>query len=614
MKLSSIFSDGMILQRNKPIIISGSTNPSQNVQVQFLEKTYTTISDQNGDWSINLGEFQPGGPYQMDIEADDKIVIQDILIGDVWILGGQSNMEMKVGETLDLFSEEMKAVHKPFIRQFTVPQDYNFHGPTKFVESGSWINAIGTSVMDFSAAGYFFANEIYEKYGVPIGLIATAVGGSPIEAWISESTLREIGGYETELEKNKDDSYVASVKQSDEKRHVAWGKQLDDKDLGLLEGWYVDSFIPEGWKEIEVPGTWEHTELENLRGSVWYHYEFELPASMAEGQAKLSLGTIIDADVTYINGTLIGNTTYRYPPRRYPIPEGLLKPGKNTITVRVISTQTTGGFVIDMPYKISASDQEISLTGTWKYHIGAVTETLESATFFQYKPAGDYNGLTAPISEYPASGVLWYQGESNTGQPETYKKLFEAMVKDWRQHWPEIPFLFTQLANYDTGAPTNKNWAELREQQRLSLAIPDTAMAVTIDIGEYNDLHPQDKKTLGQRLALCARKLVYKEDIVYSGPLLKSMKVVENEVHLTFYHIGSGLVARSEQLNSFTICGEDGVFVPAKAIISGDKVIVHNEHIEKPLHVRYAWLDNPDNPNLYNKEGLPASPFTTESI
>ncbi|MFS0861913.1 sialate O-acetylesterase [Fredinandcohnia sp. 179-A 10B2 NHS] len=612
MKLSSIFSDGMVLQRNKPITISGYTNPSQNVHVQFLERTFSTTSDQNGDWSINLGQFEPGGPYQLEIEADDKIVIQDILIGDVWILGGQSNMEMKVKETLDLFSEEMKAVHQPFIRQFTVPQEYNFHGPTRFVENGSWINASGTSVMDFSAAGYFFANEIYEKYGVPIGLIATAVGGSPIEAWISESTLREIGGYETELEKNKDDSYVSSVKQSDEKRHVAWGKQLDEKDLGLLEGWYEESFIPEGWKEIKVPGTWEETELENLRGSVWYRYEFELPSSMTESEAILALGTIIDADNTYINGTLIGNTTFRYPPRRYPIPDGILKPGKNNITVRVISTQTTGGFVVDMPYKISANGQVISLTGTWKYRIGAVTETLENPTFFQYKPAGDYNGLIAPISNYSASGVLWYQGESNTGQPDTYKKLFEVMVNDWRQHWPEIPFFITQLANYDTGAPTNKNWAELREQQRLSLDIPNTAMAVTIDIGEYNDLHPQDKKTLGQRLALCARKLVYKEDIVYSGPLYKSMEILGSEIHLTFDHIGSGLVVRGKQLNSFEIA-EDGEFSPATAIINGDKVIVSNSHVTKPTHVRYGWLDNPDNPNLYNIEGLPASPFTTES-
>lgn len=618
MELSSIFSDGMVLQRNKKITISGKTKPFQNVNLVFLKKSYSTTSDQTGQWSIELDPLKPGGPYQMEIVADEKQIIQDILIGDVWVLGGQSNMELPTNRTLDLLYDELKAVHFPNIRQFTVPLNYHFPEPKNELTGGNWISATNNDLMKFSAAGYFFSKEIHEKYDVPIGLILTAVGGTPVEAWMSEETLRNLGGYESELEQNKNDDYIATVKWNDEERQNLWYKHLNDTDLGLKnEGWYSDSIQTKDWDEFELPNSWEGTQLEPIRGSVWFRSEFELPESMLRGVAKLALGTIIDADDTYINGTLVGSTGYRYPPRRYTIPEGLLRPGKNTITVRVISTQTTGGFVKDMPYKLIANGQEIHLQGSWKYKIGTRTETLEPQTFFQYKPSGLFNGMISPLRDYRVNGVLFYQGESNTGRPEGYRHLFQAMVDDWRKNWGlgEIPFIFTQLANLDT-SDDNNNWAILREEQRLSLGIPNTAMAVTIDIGEANDLHPQDKKTLGQRLALSARGLAYKEPIVYSGPLYRKMERIGQSIELFFDHVGNGLTARDAadgELRSFSICGADGEFVPARARIIGDKVVVQNDQIEEPFHVRYAWMDNPEEANLYNKEGLPASPFNTEN-
>ncbi|RXJ00256.1 sialate O-acetylesterase [Anaerobacillus alkaliphilus] len=618
MKLSSIISDGMVLQRNQQLNITGKTTYLHKVILTFLGKSYETTADNKGDWSITLEPLEPGGPFHMVIASEEeKKEINDILVGDVWVLGGQSNMELPVSRTLDLFLDEIKEVNQPFIRQYNVPQTYDFHEPKQELVGNVWMKATSDDIMKFSAVGYFFAKEIYEKNGVPLGLIMAAVGGTPIEAWISEKTLREIGGYEAELDLSKNDSYIASTKSSDQKRQDLWYQYLNENDPGLKNtGWFSTSHKATDWKAIEIPNSWKGTELEQIRGSVWFRKEVEVPASMLEGEAKLALGTIVDADETYVNGTKIGSTGYRYPPRRYHLPSGILKPGKNSITVRVISTQTTGEFIKDMPYKLMANGQELNLEGTWQYKVGVVTDTLESPTFFQYKPSGVYNAMIAPLKNYPMKGVLWYQGESNTNQPEGYTKLFHALVNDWRNNWQidEFPFIYTQLANFDPGeTEVSNNWAILREEQRKALEIPNTAMAVTIDLGQYNELHPQDKKTVGKRLALCARKLAYEEDIVFSGPIYQEIERVDNSIQLTLDHVGSGLAAKNGNLKQFTICGKDGIFLPATATIVDDKIVVSHEQISGPKHVRYAWANNPDGANLYNKEGLPASPFTTET-
>lgn len=672
MKLSSMLSDGMVLQRNATVMIWGTAESGRKVQVSFLGKEYGTTADSKGDWRVALEKLQPGGPYEMTISMEHQesiiqSVIRNILIGDVWVLGGQSNMELPVRRTLDVLAEEVENVNLPFIRQFAVPQTYNFHGPQHELpraehrdaaQGGEWIAATPEEVMNFSAVGFFFAKALYEKYQVPMGLIHAAVGGTPIEAWISEPTLRDIGGYEAVLERCKDDHYVSETKQRDEERNQLWYRQLNDTDLGLKEGWFHVSCDTSDWEDIQVPGSWSGSKLASVRGTVWLRREFDVPASMLESGVRnnemlnsevlndrvlngqmlhdemrnreimLKLGTIIDADDTYINGVCIGKTGYMYPPRRYPVPKGLLKPGRNTIAVRVISTQNTGAFVQDMPYKLVAGEQELDLRGTWKYRIGAVTEALESQTFFQYMPSGVYNSMIAPLRNYPIMGFLWYQGESNTGRPAEYSELFARLVQDWRRNWgdDDIPLIYTQLANLGEEDDTQVNWAELREEQRKGLQVPNTAMAVTIDVGEYNDLHPQDKKTVGQRLALGARKLAYSEEqLVYSGPMFKSMELIGganpedvitaddlSAIVLHFDHVGSGLTTwGGGELRGFAICGSDGRFVPADAVISGDTVIVKHDEIRQPVHVRYAWSNNPARANLYNQEGLPASPFST---
>ncbi|KYG26607.1 sialate O-acetylesterase [Alkalihalobacillus trypoxylicola] len=616
MKLSSIFNNGMILQRDQPIKIFGTAKPFETIELLFKDLSYETKCDKNGYWEITLKPSNAGGPYNMTIKnKENQIYLHDILIGDIWVLSGQSNMELPLKRTLDLFSQELKNESNPFIRQFSMPMKYNFHHPQQMLDEGHWITAKQESLLNFSAVGYFFAKELYEQYQIPIGLIQTAVGGTPIEAWIPEASLRKIGGYEDDLEACKKNEFIQFTQEADRNRQAQWFKNLNKIDEGIKKRWASEPF-QEKAKTFIVPNSWEGTELEHTRGAVWFQKKFDLPNGWLEDDIQLKLGTIIDADETYINGVLIGQTGYRYPPRRYHIPNGTLKKTDNLLSVRIISTETTGAFVPDMPYKISNHDYEIPLDGEWLYNIGAITEELKSATFFQYKPSGVYNALLAPLHFIRIKGVLWYQGESNTDVPEGYHKLFQTLVNNWRSKWQQdlLPVIFTQLSNFETHSKsaTDSTWAMLREEQRKCLDIPHTAMAVTIDVGEHNDLHPQDKKSVGKRLSLCAKHLAYGESIVYSGPLLKKVNKVDSQIILDFDHAHGGLLCKGKSLQAFTICGEDLHYLPAKAEIRGNSVIVFHEQISQPMYVRYGWSDNPSTANLYNKEGLPASPFTTE--
>lgn len=618
---SSLISDGMVLQREAKVRIWGRCESGQDVVVKFLDQEYTAKADQEGHWSVTMEDLQPGGPYEMTVTAgSESRVIRDVLVGDVWVLGGQSNMELPVRRTLDLLADEVKDVNLPFIRHFAVPQIYNFHGPQSEVTGGKWTKAAGDEVLDFSGTGFYFARAMYERYGVPVGLIRTAVGGTPVEAWMSEETLRTYPGYGETIDQLKDDDYVASVKQREEASSRAWYHNLRESDEGLRGKWFEPDVDTSDWKAFEVPNSWKGTELEPIRGAVWFRRTFEVPESMAGQEVKLYVGTIVDADDTYVNGVHVGSTAYRYPPRRYVIPSGILKSGTNTITVRVVSTGSTGEFIEDMPYKIRAANgEEISLEGVWKYRLGTSVSAPEPVTFFQYKPAGLYNGVIAPLRNYVIRGALWYQGESNTGSPKGYNELFTDMVRDWRNNWGigDFPFIYAQLPNF--GPPEsyqeNSHWALLRHEQRKGLAtVENAAMAVIIDVGEHNDLHPQDKKSVGERMAKCAMKLAFGEELVYSGPMYRSMEREGHAIRIHFDHTGSGLVAGGDgTLKGFVICGPDGKYLPAQAVISGDSVIVSNEQIQEPVHVRYAWADNPFDANLYNREGLPASPFTTET-
>lgn len=615
-KLPRLISDGMILQRDTKVNIWGWASANENIELDFKGKKYKTTTSEEGKWSIQLPSQKAGGPFEMTLKGTNTIVLKNILFGDVWLCSGQSNMELPMDRLKDKYKDEIAKSQNSNIRQFLVPDEYYFEKERTDFSSGSWVEANPVNVLQFTGVGYFFANEIYEKYKIPIGLINSALGGSPAESWINEEGIKKFPDYYQEYLKFKDGKLEKQIDENDRKVNSEWYKLLNETDLGLKNKWKNSTDISD-WKTMNIPGYWADGELGNLNGSVWFKKEFVLE-NLKENQAKLILGRIVDADSVFVNGNFVGTTSYQYPPRIYSFNTNILKEGKNEITVRVINNSGRGGFVTDKPYELIIGDKTIDLKGNWNYQLGSKMLPLPGQTFVRWKPVGLYNAMIAPLKNYPLKGVLWYQGESNTKNPSEYLSLMETLIETWRNQLQQekLPFLLVQLTNYmdPKPEPQESNWAALRQQQTNLLRVPNTGLAVTIDLGEWNDIHPLNKYDVGKRLALQARKLVYGEKkIIASGPLFKSVKKEGNKLIIDFSDIGTGLeIKNGNELKEFAIAGNDGKFVWAKAVIEGDKVIVSSDLVPNPVKVRYAWADNPDTANLYNKENLPASPFEAE--
>ncbi len=618
-KLPRLLRDSMILQRDAGIKIWGWASKEEKITVKFNNKSYKAQADARGNWFVLLSPMKAGGPYTMDISASNKIVLKDILIGDVWICSGQSNMVHQMNIHDVTYAKDIAEANNSQIRHFWISTLTNLQGPQDDLPTGYWKSAIGDDVRPFSAVAYFFAKKIYEKYQVPIGLINASVGGTPIEAWTSEEGLKDFTALLSTIQKNKDTAYVNN---SNRAAAANSANRPKENDLGMTgdKKWFDVSYMPKSWKFIAIPGYWEDQGLKDLNGIVWYRKEIDIPVSMAGKPAKVFLGRIVDADILYINGKQVGNTTYQYPQRRYNVPANLLKPGRNIFVIRVSNTGGKGGFVPDKPYCLFAGNDTIDLKGYWQYKVGDVftpqTGAFAGGINAQNQPAALYNAMIAPLINYSVKGFIWYQGEANTGRADEYAKLQPAQIIDWRNKWkqPAAPFLYVQLPGFMdyNYLPSESNWAKLREAQVSSLSVPNTAMAVAIDLGEWNDIHPDNKKDVGERLALAAMKIAYGENIVHSGPTYQSSKIEGNKIIISFTNNGSGLITNGgEELGEFAIAGADKKFVWAKAKIEGEKVVVWNDTIKDPLYVRYAWADNPVNPNHYNKEGLQASPLRT---
>ncbi|OQP63720.1 9-O-acetylesterase [Niastella vici] len=620
-RLPRVIRDSMVLQRDARVRCWGWSAPGEKVSIRFNGKTYKTKASADGKWQVWLPPMKAGGPYTMDIDASNHLRLNDVLVGDVWICSGQSNMVHQMALHSERYAAEIASANNPQIRHFWIPTMTDLQQPHDDLPAGSWKSANPQDVRDFSAVAYFFAKAIYDKYHVPIGLINASVGGSPIQAWTSEEGLAAFPNITATIQKNKDSSYTSSFNRHGGASANSYSKPVD-KGFSAIPQWYDTTYVPTHWRPITVPGYWEDQGVRDLDGAVWYRKEVEIPASMTGMPARLVLGRIVDADVVYLNGKQVGNTTYMYPQRRYVLPAGALKPGKNLLVVRITNNGGKGGFVPDKPYCITTGNDTIDLKGTWWYKVGEVAVPAQMNRFSgfsaQNSPSALYNAMLAPETKYTIKGILWYQGESNTGNPAEYGKLIPALIKDWRSKWGEgeLPFLYVQLPNFSDVQylPAESQWAATREAQLHALKVRNTGMAVTIDLGEWNDIHPDHKKEVGDRLALLAQKIAYGETmLVASGPLFESAKVTGDTIVVSFTNTGGGLITNDgEAPGEFAIAGADKKFVWAKATIEGNKVKVWNEAIASPLYVRYAWADNPDNPNLYNKEGLPASPFRTD--
>lgn len=613
-RLPKLISNGMILQRDQPVRIWGWSSPDEPVHLNFDHGDYHTQANANGKWEIVLPARSAGGPYEMRLRASNEIVIRDILFGDIYICSGQSNMELAMERLADRYPDVIANAGHPAIRQFLVPDEYDFERPREDLSAGEWVSASPESVLHFSAVAYFFALDIQQRYKIPIGIINTALGGSPAQAWMSEAALRHFPAYEQEMQLFRDKEHVKAIEAADKQLSGDWYKRLNQKDEGQLYGWKRSGINDRDWQEMQIPGYVPAINFEQINGVVWFRKEIDLPAAMTLNPARLILGRLVDADSVFINGQFAGSTGYQYPPRRYLLPKGILKAGTNTITVRLVSNSGRAGFVPDKKYQLIAANDTINLEGSWKFKVGAKMEPSPPQTFVRWKAGGLFNAMIAPLQSYPVKGVLWYQGEANTGNPGEYFELMKALIADWRAGWhAQLPFLYVQLPGFMEAKkiPAESSWAELRAAQSHLGQIPGTAMAVAIDLGEWNDIHPLNKKDVGKRLALQAGHLIYGDRAtVYSGPALKGIKTEGNKLVITFSNTGSGLMAKgSGKLQYFTIAGRDKKYVWANAEIKGDKVLVWSDEIDRPFSVRYAWSDNPEGANLYNKEGLPAAPF-----
>ncbi|MGN0386448.1 MAG: sialate O-acetylesterase [Lachnospiraceae bacterium] len=530
MKISSIYSDRMILQRGKKNTISGITQPLATVTVIFREESYDTKADSNGKWTIDIpagsseGSF---GPYEMVIKdsTGEEITIKDILFGDLFLLGGQSNMELPVGRTRDLYEDEIHSAMDPCIRMFQVAKEFDFSGEPRILDSGEWSSVTPETVQDFSAIGYFFAKMYRESRKVPVGLVHTAVGGAPVEAFMSEDTIQDtaqkirathdlkcqcdgnknmgcIFCYDKMLMEDRNPKHVEDVKKKDLERISAWHDALENGDPGLKEGWVNK------WDEsddvISLPGFFKGTKYEKYFGTLWLQKTVNIPESMTGTDALLAMGTLVDSDKTYLNGELVGATEYRYPPRRYALRKGILKAGENTLTIRLCMDSNIGGAVPDMPYHIKCGNEVISLEGDWKLRKGYECDRLEGETFFIWHPAALFNSMIASIKDISFKAVLFYQGESNCGYPEYYADMLQAMVAEWRSLFGEmLPFYMVEIPYFLGDGPDYivDPYTKVREAQHEAVKnMSNVYLAEIYDLGQYNELHPQNKKDVARRL------------------------------------------------------------------------------------------------------------------
>lgn len=597
-RLPRLVSDRMVLQRDTELDIWGWADPGEKVTVRFQGRHYDTETGADGCWHVLLPPQQAGGPFVLEV---NEIVIRDVLVGDVWLCSGQSNQETPIARLTDKFPE-INVSNNHMIRHYKVPtQDVKGELREEIAGNAGWHSAIASDVMNWTALAYFFAQEAYEHTHVPVGMLVSSLGGSAIESWISQEHLKEFPQLLV------DQAAYDSLK-------------LARQDRGAGR-WQLPECDDSDWATMTVPGYWRENGAD-IHGTVWCRKTFDVPASMAGRHARLYMGTMVDSDSVFVNGTFVGFTSYTYPPRKYDIPAGVLREGKNVIAVRLTANGGNGGFVKDKRYAIVGDEAEIDLTGTWRYKTGIDQSEVQrlSARLANLDRTGSglYNGMIYPIRHYRVKGAIWYQGETNAGNPAPYADYLKALITNWRElwQWPDMPFLLVQLPNFmeKKDRPTDSSWARIRDAQfRTALSVPHTELAVTYDAGEWNDIHPLDKKTVAHRLFLGARRLVYGEKVNASGPLYKDMQVDGDRIVLSFTETGRGLACRGKELKHFAIAGEDRKFVWAKAVIRGNKVVVSSPEVKHPVAVRYAWSDNPSDANLCNKDGLLASPFRTDN-
>lgn len=629
--LPQLFQSGMVLQRGKLIPIWGKAAPGELVTVRFNKKQYATTADAHGSWRINLQKMKAGGPYTLTVGDH---VLTNILIGDVWLLSGQSNIDVTIERVYPQYPQEIDSYENNDVRLFRVQNETDVHGVRDDIKPTSinWKPLNKENAWLFSAVGYFLGKRMQEKTNVPQGIIVNSWGGTPIEAWISKDSLeRDYPMLVKRAQFFQSDDYVKSQSQTNMQADRQWQKMLQESDAGILQNWAAPDCDDANWQSINQ-NDWSWRGC----GSVWLRQHIIINKEHAGKPARLLLGTLFDQDITYLNGKEIGHTYYQYPPRRYDIPEGLLKEGDNVIAVRFINKYGAVHFIPEKPYMLCFGDDRCSqnpmpkdaipLAPTWKVNVGTELPNCPSGDVsLQNIPTTLYNAVLHPLAPYAVNGVVWYQGESNTGNPAPYADYLKKLMGCWRDRWqdPKMPFVIVQLANYDgrqqsgfprpitpQTAPMNSGWAQLREAQRTAAkADPRAELAVINDLGETVDIHPLRKKEVAERVALCFDRLIYNNK-VNLAPEVIAAEVQEGKIILILDQ-----PIQAGDLYEFEVAAADGdkVFQNVKATAEDNRITLILPEGFHPMStvyaVRYAWKDNPATANVRSLTGLPMSSF-----
>jgi len=628
-QLPAFIGDNMVLQQKEKVKIWGTSTAvgkELSVNTSWNNKSYQVEVDQQGGWQVYLETPKYGGPYQITINDGDQLILKNILIGEVWFCSGQSNMEMPLAGwgKINNFEQEIKAANFPNIRILQIPKA-TANQPTTAVkvESGGWNAVTPERIPEFSATAYFFAREIYEKTGIPIGLIHSSWGGTIIEAWMSREALSPFSTYTAAIEKiQRPDAQEIYAEDLAEWNRVA--EQQDQVKTATQGEWFAPQLDKSSWSTITIPSFFDSNLFPGMDGVVYFGKDVELPAHWQGKPLKLILGSIDDNDITYVNGTKVGETVGYDQIRKYTVPATANNGSLLHIAVRVFDGAGDGGIYggTEQPRLEGPNGEQLSLVGDWKCKVGydlAKLPTKPNAMEGPNRPTVLYNAMVKPFVDFKIKGATWYQGESNADSKDApYQHLLPALIQDWRKQWnnEKMPFYFVQLANFKAKSltPQPSSWARLREAQRQTLKLPYTGMAVITDIGDAQDIHPKNKQDVGRRLGWIATAQLYGKKIPYSGPVLAHWTTKAAEMQLSFNPMGKKLVLKgADKRNaSFTIAGADQVFYPAEVKQVGNKLIVSAKEVPSPVAVRYGWADNPDLV-LYNDAGLPASPFRTDS-
>ncbi|GAB3500193.1 sialate O-acetylesterase [Spirosoma knui] len=620
LRFARIFSDHVVLQRQQPIPVWGWAKPKESVRVSLAGQTQQAKADANGKWMVRFSPLEAGGPHRLTVRAKSGGAdVNDVLIGEVWLCSGQSNMEWPVKQA-DNFQAEKQNASFSQIRHIRVEHELALT-PQADLKTADWNVCSPETVGDFTAIGFFFARELTQKLNIPIGLVHSSWGGSQVEGWISKEGM---------LSNDELRTYAQHLPTTWQQADSLVDANLRKELLGTTtlnptpadERKYLDAnYDFSTWKKADPFGQWDWKDMHGFRGQGYIIRLVEIPGDMVAGQTTLSLAENDSPNQVYINGKLVFEGTMKGV-RKIDVPANTWKAGQNRLIVKMgnmINPSWYGLGLMGSANDLYVADksQRISLAGDWQM-MPAFAEKHEYTRFMNNVGVSIYNAMIAPLVPFAMRGVLWYQGETNAGRSYQYRQTFPLLINDWRQKWNrEFPFYFVQLSSFGANQSSNQGsgWAELREAQTMTLSLPKTAMAVTIDVGNPKDIHPTNKQDVGHRLAVNALKLDYGQNINHSSPLYESVQFDGGRAIVTFKHVANGLTVKDKYgyLKGFEIAGEDKVFHYAQATIQGNRVVVSHPDVPKPVAVRYAWADAPEDANLSNSEGFPASPFRTDS-